>query len=51
MSTCVKEKISKPAVCEDSASSVDQFPLILDELLMPTFWFLLMGKSFGMDFS
>lgn len=33
-----------------AAISADQFPLNLDELLMPTFCFLLMGKSFEMDF-
>lgn len=35
---------------QDAAISADQFSLNLDELLMPTFCFLLMGKSFEMDF-
>lgn len=35
---------------QDAAISTDQFSLNLDELLMPTFCFLLMGKSFEMDF-
>lgn len=36
--------------CQDSAISEDQSPLNPDELLMPTFCFLLMGKSLEMDF-
>lgn len=33
-----------------TTSSVGQFPLNLDKLLMSTFCLLLMGKSFEMDF-
>lgn len=39
-----------PPICQDSAPPLDQFPLNPDELLMSTFFFLLMGKSFEMDF-
>lgn len=46
----VQEQFSNPPSHQDSAISLDQFPLNLDELLMPTFCFLLMGKSFEMDF-
>lgn len=49
---CTSEQFSNPSnpSHQDAAISADQFPLNLDELLMPTFCFLLMGKSFGMDF-
>ena len=48
----VQEQFSNPPIPtrQDSAISVDQFPLNPDELLMPTFCFLLMGKSFEIDF-